>query len=249
MSNEENLLTSTKVALGEGLLRKLQAKTFCIVGCGAVGSAFAEMLCRTGAKTIYLIDGDCAEHKNLNRLAGMTADDIGKYKVESLKKYLLNINPLINIIVEGRHLRELYPTDPHGQTARDMIVKSDFVVIAMDDNRSRIVCEKLCEEAPSSLDYLSIGVEIVPDRKKVCFECTWKPETPKEPEGQRRAEGYGEGNGSFMSIITESVSVGFHMMLHHMNNPKSQEFKHYYKVYNDFLPTLVELGGRSLQEQ
>ncbi|WP_198934544.1 ThiF family adenylyltransferase, partial [Bathymodiolus thermophilus thioautotrophic gill symbiont] len=43
-----NLTTSTNLAIGNDLLTKIQNNKFSIVGCGGVGSLFAEMLVRTG---------------------------------------------------------------------------------------------------------------------------------------------------------------------------------------------------------
>ena len=78
--SKNNFLHSTTVGLGKDLVEVLQQKQFCVVGCGAVGVAFAEMLMRSGATKLYLIDGDEVERKNLNRLTGFVESDVGKKK-------------------------------------------------------------------------------------------------------------------------------------------------------------------------
>jgi hypothetical protein len=40
---DNNLTTSTKLAIGNDLLNKFKNIKFCIVGCGGIGSLFAEM--------------------------------------------------------------------------------------------------------------------------------------------------------------------------------------------------------------
>lgn len=52
-----------------------------IVGLGSVGSIVAEILARTGVTRFVLIDFDSVEEKNLDRLANVFDDDIGKAKV------------------------------------------------------------------------------------------------------------------------------------------------------------------------
>lgn len=53
-----------------------------IVGIGSVGSQIAEGLLRTGVQNITLIDFDLVERKNLDRLHGITHNDIGFLKAD-----------------------------------------------------------------------------------------------------------------------------------------------------------------------
>ena len=61
-----------------------------IGGCG-LGSVIAECALRLGFENICIVDGDKVELSNLNRQNYVRAD-IGKFKVESLKDRLLQIN-------------------------------------------------------------------------------------------------------------------------------------------------------------
>lgn len=60
-----------------------------IVGLGSVGSVIAEVLLKTGVRDIVLIDFDTVELKNLDRLQGIGRKDIGKFKVNAIKKKLM----------------------------------------------------------------------------------------------------------------------------------------------------------------
>lgn len=62
-----------------------------IGGCG-LGSVIAECALRLGFENICIVDGDKVELSNLNR-QNYVRTDIGKFKVESLKDRLLQINP------------------------------------------------------------------------------------------------------------------------------------------------------------
>ena len=228
----ETINTSTEAALESDLCDTIKTRCFCIVGCGAVGAAFAEILVRTGAEKIGLIDGDEVELKNLNRVLGFLDEDIGKKKVDVLANHLQKINPKIetpNAI--ACHFKEIYPGDKEIQQVRDLVVNSDMIIISMDSNEARILCENLCKEYRK--DYLSIGVGVDKEKRLAYYECTWKPETPTD---KREESGYGPENGSFASIILEATAVGFHLMLHHMQNPKSGKYTCYEKEYVNFMP-------------
>ena len=228
----ETINTSTEAALESELCDTIKTKCFCIVGCGAVGAAFAEILVRTGAEKIGLIDGDEVELKNLNRVLGFLDEDIGKNKVDVLANHLKKINPKIETPTAiAYHFKEKFPGDEKIPQVRDLVVHSDMIIMAMDCNKSRISCEKLC--ADFNKNYLSIGVGVDKEKRLAYYECTWKPETPTD---KREESGYGPENGSFASIILEATAVGFHLMLHHIQNPKSGKYKYYGKKYVDFAP-------------
>lgn len=72
--------------------RQERLKNFHILigGCG-LGSVIAECALRLGFENISIIDGDKVELSNLNR-QNYVHTDIGKFKVESLKDRLLQIN-------------------------------------------------------------------------------------------------------------------------------------------------------------
>lgn len=63
--------------------------TVSIVGCGAVGSHLAEVLCKVGANNITIYDFDTVEAHNLPN-QGFYLDDIGKKKVHAIRDRLNN---------------------------------------------------------------------------------------------------------------------------------------------------------------
>ena len=76
----------TVKALGDDVMGKLRSLHFCIVGCGGTGASFAEMLVRTGALRLTLIDGSRVEDSNLNRVFSFFPEDYGKRKVGSAEE-------------------------------------------------------------------------------------------------------------------------------------------------------------------
>ena len=219
---------------------------FCVVGCGGTGATFAEMLVRSGAKTIHLIDGEEVKMTDLNRIFGFVAEDVGKRKVDVLKKRLSSIVPDIDVHAYPDHFREredIVSRNNLGQKVRDCVYDAEVVFIGTDNNKSRIACEELCCEAPAKL-FLSCGIHV--GERESYYECAWKPKTPKSKED---AEGYGDNNGSYVSILAEATSVAFSMLLHHIKYPESKIFRRFYKKYHDFIPQEIELDSQNIQLQ
>ena len=225
-SEDNSLLFSTQRALPQGTLDRLAAKKICIVGCGAVGSIFAELLIRTGALNLTLIDGDKIEQKNLNRLP-FTQRDVGRKKADALKGRLHDINSSANIVAINCMLRNTGDEDKKGKKAREAVLSSRLVLVFPDNNADRFFCEQLCKK-DDNIDLLSVGVFI--GENSFSYECRWNPKISKK---NIENKGYGKDNGSFASIVWEATSVGFNMLLSQLSNHCS-DFKYCYRQYKNF---------------
>ena len=73
--------------------KKIFNSSICIIGCGGLGSSAAQYLSMTGVGNIMLIDHDLISLSNLNRQTLFFEKDIGKYKADTLKRSLQEINP------------------------------------------------------------------------------------------------------------------------------------------------------------
>jgi len=229
MSEHNNINTRTIEALGKDIVSKISESSFCIVGCGAVGSLFAELLVRTGATHLSLIDGDCIETTNLNRTTAFVQSDINKPKVEVLEHRLKSIAQNITVKTNRYHFRQSSPDNEKAESVNERIKSANIVIIAMDDNKYRILCENLCEE--NNQKYMSIGVGIEKGGNSY-YECTWKPKTPKEKIDE---SGYGEGNVSYAAIVMEATAAGFGMLLSHLQDEDSR-YKYIYRKSERFVP-------------
>ena len=218
---------------------------FCIVGCGGTGASFAEMLVRTGALRLSLIDGTRVEDSNQNRVFSFFPEDCGTRKVEVLKKRLESIRPgCLKITAIPDSFRKPDDIlDPHsiGQQARDAVCDADVVFIGTDTNTSRLAVEKLCRDEGKRM-YLSCGVRVDARAGVFEFECAWLPETPSELEDE---EGYGPENASFASIVHEAVSVAFTMLLSHLKRADSSFRRHYRRYEENFQPVDPVVNERS----
>ena len=226
----------TTAALGDELMERLRSLRFCIVGCGGTGANFADMLVRTGARRLALIDGGTVKKSGLNRVLCFTAKDVGEPKVKVLERHLRAVagNELDVCCLEDsfRQPDQILDGNTVGQRVRDAVHDADVVFIATDTNTSRLAIEELCREKDGGM-LLSCGVRV--DRKAGVYEyeCAWSPKTP---EDQAEVEGYGPENASFASIVLEATSVAFTMLLSHLQCGKSQ-FRYYRRRYDaNFVP-------------
>ena len=85
--------------IGDAGQRRLRDSHVAIVGCGALGSAQAELLARAGVGHLTLIDRDEVEPSNLQRQALYTEADAAAHRPKSVaaREHLLQINSTIEI--------------------------------------------------------------------------------------------------------------------------------------------------------
>ncbi len=77
--------------------RKLKQSSVLIVGMGGLGSSIALYLASAGVGHIGIVDYDLVEESNLQRQIIHDSTRLGEKKVDSARKRLLDLNPLIEI--------------------------------------------------------------------------------------------------------------------------------------------------------
>ncbi|MCY4427678.1 MAG: ThiF family adenylyltransferase [Halieaceae bacterium] len=236
-----NFSERTAKALGAEVMNKLATLHFCVVGCGGTGANFAELLVRSGATRITLIDGDIVDESNLNRVSAFAWDGVGLDKVEVLKARLDEIRPgmAIRTLPSSFREREDILDDPLGQPVRDAVHDSDVVFVGTDTNTSRLAIEKLHKCRRRGM-ILSCGILVDRENGVFEFECNWSPQTPPE---RAEEEGYGPGDASFASIIVEATSVAFTMLISHLTCPESNFISYLRRYDATFQPVETLVNG------
>ena len=132
------MFSRTISLLGEENFSKLQNAKVCVVGVGGVGGAVCEVLARTGVENLLLIDGDVVGVSNLNRQIFTTQENIGKPKVEEMKKRILAINPNAKIETIFRFLTP-------ENIAETLLGKYDYVIDCIDDIKAKVALICFCK--------------------------------------------------------------------------------------------------------
>ncbi len=152
--------------MGEDTQKKLAKSSVCVIGCGALGSASAELLARAGVGRIKLIDRDFVDISNLHRQR-FDESDIDKPKSAALAKKLKNMNSSIKIGFEV--------ADFNASNAEDSIKGFGLVIDGLDNLYSRFVLNDACVKLKIPFVYGSAirnaGFASFVDVKNNCLGC------------------------------------------------------------------------------
>lgn len=87
----------TVADFGEAGQEKLKGATVLVSRCGGLGSVVCYELAAAGIGNLVLAHGGNVKHSDLNRQLLMTYDWLGKPRIETVERRLLDLNPRLNI--------------------------------------------------------------------------------------------------------------------------------------------------------
>lgn len=169
-------LVQSVFSRNSGLIESEQmaAAHVAIFGCGSVGSFAALELARVGVGNFLLVDNDVLEYHNICRhQCGIR--EVGEYKVDAIKRRILDINPTANIETYAT-LAEYIPKEVWDYWVGE---KHALCLGCADNREADVYISNLCLMYASP--FLSIGFwerafagELfywLPDSKMVCYRC------------------------------------------------------------------------------
>lgn len=186
-----------------------------IVGLGGIGSLVAEYLARLGVGEFCLVDNDQVETTNLSRIVGATALDArnGTLKVAVAERVIRQANDgaVIQAVAE----------DVAKQSAAQELRACDFLFIAADSMRARLVCNAVvhqylipavqlgskiqADESGALLEVFSVNRQLRPGQG--CLWCNQLIDPSllakeAKTDEERKAQAYGveEPNPSVISL-------------------------------------------------
>lgn len=115
----------------------ISEKKVLVVGCGGLGGANAEILCRSGFCHLTFVDGDRFEGSNMNRQLLCTTETMGTFKAEAAAERARLINPDIDVKAVVGLFNE--------SNARKLVSGMDIVIDALDNVQTRLLLEDTCE--------------------------------------------------------------------------------------------------------
>jgi molybdopterin-synthase adenylyltransferase len=162
--------------IGEEGQRRLQSARVLIVGCGALGTAQAESLCRAGVGHLRLVDRDFVEPSNLQRQTMFSESDAE--------------NRLPKAIAAANHLREINSeieiqpdiADVNHSNIEQLIARCDVVLDGTDNFATRYLVNDACVKHNVNWIYGaavgSYGVTMtIRPHQTACLRCVFE-ETP-----------------------------------------------------------------------
>jgi molybdopterin-synthase adenylyltransferase len=158
VQNQPDPMFARQQIFGDASQTQLGHLRVALIGCGGIGSIFAELLSRLGVKNWVLIDPDRLEVSNLNRMIAATPEmaDQRWYKVHYVKH-------LIKRIYDVGSCVKTIPASVESELARQEIATSDLIVVATDNHLSRKVTQELALEYMRPLVCLGTHIDVKPD--------------------------------------------------------------------------------------
>ena len=122
----------TEILIGEKGIKKLQNSKVAVFGLGGVGGHATEALARAGIGSFDLYDFDKVDLSNLNRQIIALHSTVGKYKTETLKLRILDINPSCQV----QTFNIFYNESNHNNIPLNAY---DYIVDAIDSVKSKVL--------------------------------------------------------------------------------------------------------------
>lgn len=147
--------------IGKDALATLCKSRVAVFGAGGVGGYVIEALARSGVGAIDVIDNDTVNESNLNRQIIALTSTIGKFKTETVKKRVLDINPLCVVTTFETFVL------PENIESFDFS-HYDYIVDAIDTVSGKIaIIEKANREGIPIISSMGTGNKLDPTRFKI----------------------------------------------------------------------------------
>ncbi len=114
--------------------KKIQNAKVLVVGCGGLGTPAIDLLCRAGIGEIGMMDHDNVGISNLHRQVMFTSVDVGKYKVNILKKKINKINKKVRV--------KTYRVKAEDKNLGKILKQYDVIVDGTDNFKAKFLLNK-----------------------------------------------------------------------------------------------------------
>jgi molybdopterin/thiamine biosynthesis adenylyltransferase len=109
LTDEDRAIWEWQIAtedLGEAGQERLKGASVLVSRCGGLGSVVAYELAAAGIGTLVLAHAGNLQPSDLNRQLLMTHDWLGKPRIESVRRRLLDLNPRLNLITYNANISD-----------------------------------------------------------------------------------------------------------------------------------------------
>ena len=118
--------------------KKILKSNVLIVGAGGLGCPIVDYLSRAGVGKIGIVDYDKVDASNIHRQSIYTLKDVGKYKVEVLKKKIIDINPDVKT--------KIYKNKITKKNAYKILNQFDIIVDGSDNFKTKFLLNQFANK-------------------------------------------------------------------------------------------------------
>jgi molybdopterin/thiamine biosynthesis adenylyltransferase len=182
LTDEERAIYEWQIwvpGFGEAGQEKLKNASVMVSRCGGLGSVVAYELVAAGIGKLVLAHAGNVKPSDLNRQLLMTYDWLGKPRIESVKRRLLELNPRLEIVAVDENVNE--------ENAKAFVEQADLIVDCAPLFEERFAMNRQAVEQGKPLvecamyDLEATITSIVPG-KTPCLACL----TPTKPPAWKR---------------------------------------------------------------
>ena len=118
--------------------KKILVSSVLVVGAGGLGCPVIDYLSRAGVGLIGIIDYDKVDASNIHRQSIYTYKDIGKYKIEVLKRKLKDINPDVKT--------KIFKSKITNKNANKILKQFDIIVDGSDNFKTKFLLNQFARK-------------------------------------------------------------------------------------------------------
>ncbi len=141
-------------AFGDLGQQRLAAERVGIVGGGGLGCFVSQSLVNLGVGRLVVVDHDTLTESNRNRWVLGFSADIGAYKVDLIRRYILAVDPAADVIAIRENVRT--------RAALIELMKCSTIFGCVDNDGARLILTELC--AAYQITYIDCASEIIPPK-------------------------------------------------------------------------------------
>ena len=123
--------------------KKILNSNVLVVGAGGLGCPVVDYLSRAGVGLIGIVDYDKVDASNIHRQSIYTYKDIGKYKVEVLKKKIIDINPDVKT--------KIYKSKITKKNAYKILNQFDIIVDGSDNFKTKFLLNQFANKLKKTI--------------------------------------------------------------------------------------------------
>ncbi len=118
--------------------KKILSSNVLVVGAGGLGCPIIDYLSRAGVGRIGIVDYDKVDLSNIHRQSIYTFKDVGKYKVDVLKKKIIDINPDVKT--------KIYKNRISKKNAYKILNQFDIIVDGSDNFKTKFLLNQFANK-------------------------------------------------------------------------------------------------------
>ena len=146
--------------------KKILNSNVLIVGAGGLGCPIVDYLSRAGVGNIGIVDYDKVDVSNIHRQSIYTFKDVGKYKVDVLKRKIIDINPDVKT--------RIFKSKITSKNVNKILKQFDIIIDGSDNFKTKFLLNRFARKLKKRLIDINPDVKIKIYKNKITKKNVYK---------------------------------------------------------------------------